>query len=575
MKRKTSLSIAGKLSAIILGMILISTVSIGVFGYLLYRHDTIRLGGERALSIAQAVASNVDPESMAQAMAQEQPDAQWEQVKRMADNTAVRTNAHYLYILGAEYDDAFTYYLEGYNPITGDEELVFGDQEALYDESGLLIYADEMFETLADGVPRTTDAYQSGEFGTMVSGLAPITAEDGRIVGVVGVDLLIDNVLAGAHGFALKTLLIVLGFSMLFGALSAMLIRRIVGHPIGALTDASEQIARGNLNVPIDARSDDEIGRLSAAFREMIVSTQRQIEMLEALSNGDLSVTVTPRSEHDMMSLAITRMATSLNETFAAFYKSSDQLAQTSVHIAGDAKSLADGAEQQRLTIENLALSIGHITTKTQENADMAQKATQLVEAIREDAEKGSLQMEQMVTAVTQINEASRSISKVMQAIDDIAFQTNILALNAAVEAARAGQHGKGFAVVAEEVRSLASKSAASAKETGTLIANSLEKAALGVQIAADTSETFENIVTGIQENGRIVAGISEASSEQNREITDVNRNIDQVTGVVQRTNDTALESAAASDKLRDQAQQLKSLLSQFHLRTETQRLLP
>jgi len=179
--------------------------------------------------------------------------------------------------------------------------------------------------------------------------------------------------------------------------------------------------------------------------------------------------------------------------------------------------------------------------------------------------------MDEMINAVKDIDQASQSINRVIKVIDDIAFQTNILALNAAVEAARAGQHGKGFAVVAEEVRNLASKSAEAAHDTGSLIANSIEKAELGNRIAHDTAQSLEKIVSGINESAQIVYDIAQSSEQQTIGIKQINTGIDQVAQVVQANSATAEESAASSEEMSGQANMLEEMVAQFKLRGNQQ----
>jgi methyl-accepting chemotaxis protein len=242
----------------------------------------------------------------------------------------------------------------------------------------------------------------------------------------------------------------------------------------------------------------------------------------------------------------------------------SGSFVNASKQISDGAQLLAQGSTEQAASVEELSASITDIANKTKANADMAGRAASLADTIMQNAEKGSIQMNEMTAAVKEINLASQSINKVIKVIDDIAFQTNILALNAAVEAARAGQHGKGFAVVAEEVRSLASKSAEAAKDTGNLIANSMEKAELGATIADSTAASLAEIVSGINESNLIVAEIARSSEEQSAGISQINIGIDQVAHVVQQNSATAQESAAASAEMSGQSAVMEDLIKQF-----------
>ena len=242
----------------------------------------------------------------------------------------------------------------------------------------------------------------------------------------------------------------------------------------------------------------------------------------------------------------------------------SDSVATVSRSIAANSQSLAQGSTQQAAAVEELSSAISEIACMTQENADMAGRAAALAGIIKDNAEKGSGHMDSMTAAIEEINQASQNISRVIKVIDDIAFQTNILALNAAVEAARAGQHGKGFAVVAEEVRSLASKSAAAAKDTGDLITNSIEKAEVGAKIATATASDLMEIVSGINESHRIASEIAVSSEHQAHSIEGINVSIDQVAEIVRQNSMNAEQSAATSEELSSQSGLLIEMISRI-----------
>ncbi|MCL2247870.1 MAG: methyl-accepting chemotaxis protein [Oscillospiraceae bacterium] len=311
----------------------------------------------------------------------------------------------------------------------------------------------------------------------------------------------------------------------------------------------------------------DEIGQSFNYVVELFKRLESIGGEVTALAHGDLTVEITILSEKDVLGNSLHLLNEKLNDTLKEIEISAEQVSSGSKQIADGSQTLAQGSTEQAASVQQLSASISAVAQTTKENAGMAERAAMLANEIKVSAEKGSGQMNEMMTAVKDINESSQNISKVIKSIDDIAFQTNILALNAAVEAARAGQHGKGFAVVAEEVRNLAAKSAVAAKDTESLIADSIAKAELGSKIAGETSESLSEIVAGIGESNQIVIEIAKSSEQQTDSISQINTGIDQVAKVTQQNSATAEQSAASSAEMSNQSSTLEQLISQFKLK--------
>ncbi|WP_215408685.1 methyl-accepting chemotaxis protein [Janthinobacterium sp. JC611] len=245
---------------------------------------------------------------------------------------------------------------------------------------------------------------------------------------------------------------------------------------------------------------------------------------------------------------------------------SADNVARASAEIAQGNNDLSARTEQQASSLEETAASVEELTGTVKENADHARQANQLAASASSVAQKSGEVVGKVIETMTSINDSSNKIVDIISVIDGIAFQTNILALNAAVEAARAGEQGRGFAVVATEVRNLAQRSAAAAKEIKLLIDDSVGKVAAGSKLVDEAGATMEQVVDSVRKVTAIMADISVATTEQSDGIAQVNQALAQMDGVTQQNAALVEEAAAAAESLQDQASHLAEVVSVFKL---------
>ncbi|MBI5814201.1 MAG: MCP four helix bundle domain-containing protein [Nitrospinae bacterium] len=262
------------------------------------------------------------------------------------------------------------------------------------------------------------------------------------------------------------------------------------------------------------------------------------------------------------LTIFITRAITGpVNKIIEGLNDSSDQVAAAAGQISSSSQSLAEGATEQASSLEETSSALEEVSSMTRQNADNANQASSLARESRNEAEKGSQTMSDMIEAMKAINKSSEEIAKIIKVIEEIAFQTNLLALNAAVEAARAGEHGKGFAVVAEEVRNLAQRSATAAKDTAALIEEAVKRAAEGSDMANKAGDALGGIVGSVKKVTDLVAEIAAASNEQAQGVDQVNTAVSQMDKVTQQNAAGAEETAAASEELNAQAAKLKDMV--------------
>ncbi len=298
-----------------------------------------------------------------------------------------------------------------------------------------------------------------------------------------------------------------------------LLIRAII-NPLNEAIAVANAVASGDLTSRIDANSTNETGRLLQALKTM---NDNLVDLVSKVRAG------------------------------------TDQIATASGEIASGNTDLSQRTEEQASSLEEL-------TSTVRQNSDNARQANQLAASASEIAVKGGDVVGQVVQTMSSINESSKKIVDIISVIDGIAFQTNILALNAAVEAARAGEQGRGFAVVATEVRTLAQRSAAAAKEIKELISDSVAKVEDGTRLVDEAGTTMDEIVTAVKRVTDIMSEISAASHEQSSGIEQVNQAVTQMDEVTQQNAALVEQAAAAAESMSDQAQALTQAVSVFKL---------
>ncbi|MFX1671979.1 methyl-accepting chemotaxis protein [Paraburkholderia sp. A2WS-5] len=285
------------------------------------------------------------------------------------------------------------------------------------------------------------------------------------------------------------------------------------------------------------------------------------------IASGDLAqpVEVHARDASSMLG-ALRDMQKGLSATVAEIAASAEAIAAASGQISTGNLDLSHRTEAQAVALERTASSMEQLTSTVRLNAENAQQASTLAGNASQIAQKGGAVVGRVVATMNEINESAKSIADIIGVIEGIAFQTNILALNAAVEAARAGEEGRGFSVVAGEVRNLAQRSAAAAREIKALITDSVARVANGSTLASDAGRTMEEVMSAVKRVNDIIGEISAASSEQRSGIEEINRAVTQMDAGTQQNAALVEEATAAAQSLDDQANVLKRLVNTFQL---------
>ena len=295
---------------------------------------------------------------------------------------------------------------------------------------------------------------------------------------------------------------------------------------------------------------------------------RRAEEITESIAHGDLTREIAPRGRDEIarLMLSMRGMQDGLRQMVASVRESSESMLTASTEIAAGNQDLSNRTEQTASNLQSAASSMDELSKTVEHSAEAASQANRLADTASQQASTGGAVVDNVVSQMEQISQASRQIADIIGVIDGIAFQTNILALNAAVEAARAGEQGRGFAVVAGEVRSLAQRSAEAAREIKGLIGQSVERVEVGSQKVREAGTVMTEIVSSITRVSQAMGEIAEATRQQSSGIGLVSNSVTELDHMTQQNAALVEQSAAAADSLRQQARDLSQAVQRFHI---------
>ncbi len=375
--------------------------------------------------------------------------------------------------------------------------------------------------------------------------------------------------------------LIIEGISLIVTAAFIVLtvyFRKAILKPIKKIVHELNNFSEGILSAEFDVKiNDSDIGKLAGSLNTTKWYLKKMVDeltyLLTQMSYGNISFTINYeyKGEFAPIKSSFEQILVTLNESVSSIQKAGTMLYDASEQVSSGSQALAQGTSEQEASIRELSDYVSDISGRVNKNAENAKNVSEISDTATTDLKEGNAEMQKMLAAMKIIDEKSAEIEKIINTIDNIAFQTNILALNAAVEAARAGEAGKGFAVVADEVRNLASKSAEAAQTTAELISSTIEAVSNGTAIADSTAQTIESVMERFSNANALINEISDGSAQQASMVDQVLSSVSQISAVVQNNAATAEESASASALTAAQAKELQKMVKQFHLREDGQ----
>lgn len=563
-------SISYKISGVVMLTLLCFSFTVSLFSYIIYRGTSIKNYSSRALAIAQSVASAIDGDKFVENMESEEKGDFWEASKKMIEKAAVSTESKYLYAVGTESNGEYPYFVAyNFDIEIGHRQPVSFFSEAIQDVFKNNTCSRSEIYTVEEG-----DEYED-DYGTLISGFAPIFNSANQVVGAVGADINVDVALSDSNRFVLKILGIEVVFMLIIMWIITYYTKQSFGVLVGTLSQATTDLANGNLNISTEVDRNDEIGILSDNINHVAKSISSYIEeismVLSDIAQNDLTMKIDREYIGDfaVIKTSINDIVNELNQSIDTINRSAEKVTASAEELSSSSTSLAQEASEQNVAVATLNDVVESIRTQIITAENSAVETDKLALKAKSNTAEGNRLMSDMLDSMEVIQSSSKDIFNVIKVIEDISSQTNLLALNASIEAARAGEAGKGFAVVADEVKKLAAKSQKAVKDTSDLIAESLNNVERGRGIAQNTASAFEVIAENVESISVLIEKITDSTKVQEDLIMQTKSELENITNSVSVSSASSEEAAALSCELSDQAEELHMLTDQFKLESK------